>query len=64
MKCLQALLTEYQVSTTDTLKVAPCYVEGVAFAWFAEQRWLEKAAPLKTVTGAKKDAIVGAIYLP
>ncbi|MDN2664079.1 anhydro-N-acetylmuramic acid kinase [Psychromonas sp. 14N.309.X.WAT.B.A12] len=61
---LSALLVNHQVHTTDALAINPMYVEAVAFAWLAEQRMLERKVPLKAVTGASRDAILGCIYLP
>ena len=64
MTRLQSLLPTHTIQTTDVLKINPMYVEAVAFAWLAEQRILEKTVPLKAVTGAQRDAILGCVYLP
>ncbi|PKF61520.1 anhydro-N-acetylmuramic acid kinase [Psychromonas sp. psych-6C06] len=64
MQCLQQQLTMHKVQDTHALNVDPMYVEAIAFAWLAEQRLLEKPIPLKAVTGAQKDAILGCVYLP
>ena len=64
MSRLQNLLPEHIVTTTQTLNIDPMYVEAVAFAWLAEQRLLEQSIPLKSITGATKNAILGCVYLP
>lgn len=64
MERLQSLLHPQQVKDTYALYVDPMFVEAIAFAWLAEQRMLERAIPLKSVTGATKDAILGCVYLP
>lgn len=64
MTRLQQLLPDHRVTDTNALHVNPMYVEAIAFAWLAEQRLLQKSIPLKTVTGADRDAILGCVYLP
>jgi len=64
MKRLQQLLETHRVTDTHALHVDPMFVEAIAFAWLAEQRLLEKPIPLQAVTGAKRDAILGCVYLP
>ena len=64
MQRLQQLLKGHNVQDTHALKVDPMFVEAIAFAWLAEQRLLEKAIPLKAVTGSQKDVILGCVYLP
>jgi anhydro-N-acetylmuramic acid kinase len=64
MKRLQTLMPCHIVTTTNELNINPLYLEAVAFAWLAEQRILEKSTQLKKITGASKNSILGAIYLP
>jgi len=64
MARLQQLMPEHVVSDTNILNIDPMFVEAIAFAWLAEQRMLKNQIPLKTVTGAHQDAILGAVYLP
>ncbi|GLS90689.1 anhydro-N-acetylmuramic acid kinase [Psychromonas marina] len=64
MQRLQQRLTNHIVSDTNALNVDPMFVEAIAFAWLAEQRLLENPIPLKSVTGAARDAILGCVYLP
>jgi len=64
MARLQALMENHTISDTNALSVDPMFVEAIAFAWLAEQRLLENPIPLKAVTGATKDTILGCVYLP
>ena len=64
MERLQSLMPSNQVADTNSLNIDPMFVEAIAFAWLAEQRLLAKPIPLKSITGAHQDAILGAIYLP
>ncbi len=64
MQRLQFLLKNHHVTDTHTLNIDPMFVEAIAFAWLAEQRLLEKPIPLKAVTGAKQNTILGCVYLP
>ncbi|MDG2018989.1 MAG: anhydro-N-acetylmuramic acid kinase [Porticoccaceae bacterium] len=53
-----------KVMTTEPLGIAPSLVEGCAFAWLAKQRLNHQCGNLAEVTGAKRQTILGAIYLP
>jgi len=64
MHRLQQLLVKHRVTDTNALNIDPMFVEAIAFAWLAEQRLLAKPIPLKAVTGADRDAILGCVYLP
>lgn len=64
MARLQHFMPQHNVTDTNAIGVDPMFVEAIAFAWLAEQRLLEKAIPLKAVTGATRDAILGCVYLP
>ena len=59
---LQALLGNTPVTTTEPLGLAVDWVEAVAFAWLAKQCWQGKTANLPTVTGARGQRVLGAIY--
>jgi len=63
MQRLQDLLPLHTVNDTHLLDIDPMFVEAMAFAWLAEQRLLEIPVPLKSVTGARQDAILGCVYL-
>ena len=64
MDCLIAAMAASgkKVALTDQLGVAADWVEAFAFAWLAQQTILRKTGNLATVTGAKGDRILGAIY--
>lgn len=51
------------VLSTEIAGVDPDQVEAMAFAWLAKQTLENKPGNLITVTGAKKPAILGGIYL-
>ena len=55
-------LTACEIIISDTLGVSSDYLEAMAFAWFAYKRVHEEVVALHSVTGAKKDALLGAIY--
>jgi anhydro-N-acetylmuramic acid kinase len=63
---LMGTLTEKlpKVSTTETLGIAPNWVEACAFAWLAKQRVEHKAGNITEVTGAERETVLGAVYLP
>jgi len=64
MQRLQALMPDHPVTDTRTLNIDPMFVEAIAFAWLAEQRLLGNTIPLKAVTGARRDALLGCVYRP
>ena len=51
------------VNTTEALGLHPDWVEATAFAWLAYRRWQQLPGNSPSVTGAKGDRILGAIYL-
>lgn len=64
MQRLQALMPDHPISDTTALNIDPMFVEAIAFAWLAEQRLLENTIPLKAVTGAWRNALLGCVYRP
>ncbi|MCL1079644.1 anhydro-N-acetylmuramic acid kinase [Parashewanella spongiae] len=62
MKRLASLLSGYQVETTEALGVEPQWVEGIAFAWLAYRFHNNLPANLPEVTGASREAILGARF--
>lgn len=64
MDRLRAKLGGITLGTTDELGVPVDWVEAVAFAWLARQRWLGLPGNLPAVTGASRPAILGGVYLP
>lgn len=59
---LAALLHPCKVDTTQALGIAPGWVEAAAFAWLARQTLKGQAGNARAVTGASKEAILGAVY--
>jgi anhydro-N-acetylmuramic acid kinase len=50
------------LSTTDTLGLAPDWVEAAAFAWLAHRTLEGQPGNLPSVTGAMRAVILGGIY--
>jgi len=59
---LGELLSPLKVQTTSSLGIDPEWVEAMAFAWLAKQTIEKKPGNLATVTGAKRDLILGGVY--
>lgn len=62
MRRLEHLLKPHRIGTTQLLGIAPAWVECAAFAWLAKQTLAGLPGNLPTVTGAKHEVILGAIY--
>jgi anhydro-N-acetylmuramic acid kinase len=62
MQRLEAQLAPRRVASTESYGLHPDWVEAVAFAWLARQTVLGKAGNVPGVTGAKRPAVLGAIY--
>jgi len=62
MSRIRALLSQVRVESTDTLGLAPDWVEATAFAWLA--RCAVRGAPGNdpAVTGARGHRVLGAVY--
>ena len=56
-------LSGRNVDTTATFGIAPDWVEGAAFAWLARARLRSEAGNVPTVTGARRLAVLGGVYL-
>ncbi len=52
------------IASTETLGIAPEWVEAVAFAWLARARLRNEAVGIPSVTGARASAVLGSIHLP
>ena len=61
LRQLQPLL---KIQTTEVLGIHPDWVEAGAFAWLAMQRIDGRPGNLPSVTGAKKEAVLGGLYIP
>ena len=50
--------------STSFLGIDPQWVEALTFAWMAKKRIYRETANLPSVTGAKRKAVLGAVYCP
>lgn len=57
-------LAPARLADTGALGVDPSLVEAMAFAWLASRRMRELPGNLPSVTGARRAAVLGALYLP
>ena len=64
MAAIQERLPGARVDTTAALGVDPGWVEAMAFAWLARQRWLGLPGNCPAVTGAARPAVLGGVWLP
>jgi anhydro-N-acetylmuramic acid kinase len=64
MRALGEHLPGSRVDRTDALGVAAGWVEAMAFAWLARQRWLAQPGNCPGVTGAQRAAVLGGLWLP
>lgn len=62
MKRLQEELPSVKIVSSDERGISSKFMEAMAFAWLAHERVHKKAVKLSSVTGAKKDSILGALY--
>ncbi len=62
MEKIQLELPYIKVDTTNSYGVSSDNMEAMIFAWFAYKRLQNENINLKTVTGAKKNTILGGIY--
>lgn len=64
MRALQASLPNSSVETTAALGVDPAWVEAMAFAWLAMRRVRGESGNCTAVTGARRPAVLGGLWLP
>jgi len=64
MRVLQQALPDCRVDRTEALEVPGPWVEAMAFAWLARQRLEKKPGNLPAVTGARRSAVLGGLFLP
>jgi anhydro-N-acetylmuramic acid kinase len=62
MQRLQALNLNAKLISSDALGVNSDALEAMAFAWLAYKRDKNESVDLKSVTGARKNSLLGAIY--
>jgi anhydro-N-acetylmuramic acid kinase len=58
----QALGSHFRIENSDALGIPPDAMEAVAFGWLAHCHMQGIRLPLKSITGAKKTAILGGFY--
>ncbi len=61
MQCLSDAMTQ-TVQSTAALGVSPSHVEALAFAWLAQRFCHRQAGNLPSVTGARGERLLGALY--
>jgi len=59
---LQRLLPEIDINPTSRYGIGEDSLEAIIFAWLAYKRLNKETVPLKSVTGATKNTILGGIY--
>lgn len=59
---LSLLLQDVKITSTECYGIHPDYVEALMMAWLAERTINQSPMFLKSITGAKKPAILGVIY--
>ena len=64
LTALREQLPRATVDRTDALGVAAGWVEALAFAWLARQRWHALPGNSPVVTGASRAAVLGGLFLP
>lgn len=64
MQALREQLGGSRVETTAALGVDPGWVEAMAFAWFARQRLRGGPGNCVDVTGARRAAVLGGVWVP
>ena len=63
MSLLTSGLTNTNVESSEKHGIHPDWVEAIAFAWLARKTLNKQSGNLSAVTGAKRDVILGAVYL-
>lgn len=61
---LQANLNGYPVQSSAEKGIDPNAIEGMLFAWLANQRLENRPVNLKDVTGATRNAVLGGVWAP
>ncbi|WP_019557046.1 anhydro-N-acetylmuramic acid kinase [Thiomicrorhabdus arctica] len=61
---LQNQLPHYHVQSSAAKQIDPNAIEAMMCAWLAQQRMALNTIPLSAVTGAKRDAVLGGLWLP
>lgn len=61
---LQLHLNEHTVASSSMQKIDPNAVEAMMMAWLAHQRLANNPVNLASVTGAKRNAVLGGVWQP
>lgn len=61
---IQQRLPMCSVQASSAVAINPDYIEAMMFAWLAAKRLQRTACDYSAITGAKKPAILGAIFAP
>ena len=62
-KNITTLLPNIKVVSSSEFGIKPELIEAAAFAWLARQRFLKEPGNLASVTGARTDTVLGAVYI-
>lgn len=62
IKRLEELSAPIMVTSTQSLGIAPDWVEAICFAWLAKQTLHQQPGNLPSVTGASRNVILGGIF--
>lgn len=62
MQALQHAIPALKVMSTQALDVNPDFLEAMMFAWLAHQNLTATKLDLRTITGAQKQVLLGAVY--
>ncbi len=63
LKRLKEELKDTEVLTSESFGIQSDFLEAMAFAWLAYKRIHNEPVELSSVTGAKADAVLGALYI-
>lgn len=64
MKRLTYALPDYRILPTEQAGYPSAAIEAMLFAWLGKQRFQAHAVNLTSITGSKKPAILGGLWLP
>ncbi len=62
LNAISTLLPLVDVMSTQSVGVSPDFLEAMMFAWLAQQRLNQTPLDLRSITGAMRPAVLGAIY--
>lgn len=62
MQELKKACSTIHVASSESLGINPSWIEAIAFAWLAKQTLEKKPGNITSVTGAKREVILGGVY--